>query len=124
MNAHVASGKLELNHQCVTRVRMHTIMIVLRRFKLLDLDFLIGMLATTTSMSGMLAMRNVIAIIPDILVVVKQIVEDEGAGIEEEEGVEDEGVSGVEKEEGVKEEGVENEDVTKTPFSSLAIFLG
>ena len=41
LNAHVASGKLELNHQCVTRVRMHTIMIVLRRFKLLDLDFLI-----------------------------------------------------------------------------------
>ena len=41
LNAHVASGKLELNHQCVTRVRMRTIMIVLRRFKLLDLDFLI-----------------------------------------------------------------------------------
>ena len=59
-----------------------------------------------------------------MLVVVKEGVEDEGAGIEEEEGVEDEGVSGVEEEEGVKEEGVENEGVTKIPFLSLAIFLG
>ncbi len=32
LNAHVASGKLELNCQCVTRVRMRTIMIVLRCF--------------------------------------------------------------------------------------------
>jgi hypothetical protein len=65
-----------------------------------------------------------IASIPDMLVVVKEGVENEGARIEEEEGVEDEGASGVEEEEGVKEESVENEGVTKTPFSSLAIFLG
>ncbi len=41
LNARVASGKLELNHQCATRVRMRIIMTVLRRFKL-DLDFLIA----------------------------------------------------------------------------------
>ena len=41
LNAHVASGKLELN-QCVIHVRMRTIMIVLRRFKLVTLDFLIA----------------------------------------------------------------------------------
>jgi hypothetical protein len=33
---------VELNHQCVTRVPMLIIMTVLRRFRLLDLDFLIA----------------------------------------------------------------------------------
>ena len=41
LNAHVASGKLEMNYQYVIRVRIRTTTIVLICLKLMDLDFLI-----------------------------------------------------------------------------------